>query len=173
MELKFEVHELSCFDLVSKQLNLLAYIGRTSKNSRINGIEQQFKRIEEFKISANYLQWRSELARSWSESCLASLQLLAGEEWKGLEAMDSRRIEFQSSGDSSSNSNEFIRVILLEWRVFNGDSKLAQCVCDFWANAAIFIAETIDICTLEITFQIWSLMMHGCMGTHRPIKSLR
>ena len=64
MELKIEVHELSCFDLASKQLNLLAYIGRTSDNSRINGIEQESRRIEEFKISANYLQWRSELARS-------------------------------------------------------------------------------------------------------------
>ena len=60
MELKFEVHELSCFDLTSKQLNLLAYIGRTSDNHKINGIEQQFKRIEDFKISVNYLQWRSE-----------------------------------------------------------------------------------------------------------------
>jgi hypothetical protein len=53
VELKFEVHELSCFDLISKQLNLLAYIGRTSDNQRINGIEQEFKRIKEFKISAN------------------------------------------------------------------------------------------------------------------------
>ena len=40
MELKFEVHELSCFDLTSKQLNLLAYIGRTSDN-------QGSKRIDE------------------------------------------------------------------------------------------------------------------------------
>ena len=89
IELKNEVHDLSCFDLASKQLNLLAYIGRTSDNSRINGIEQQFKRIEEFKISANYLQWRSEHDGSWSELCLGLLQLLAGKEWKGLEAMDS------------------------------------------------------------------------------------
>jgi hypothetical protein len=59
MELKFEVHELSCFDLASKQLNLLAYIGRTSDNQRINRIEQEFERIEEFKISGKYLQWRS------------------------------------------------------------------------------------------------------------------
>jgi hypothetical protein len=43
---------------------------------------------------------------------LDSLQSLAGREWEGLEAMDSWRIEFQSSGDSSSNSNEFIRFIL-------------------------------------------------------------
>jgi hypothetical protein len=60
VELKNEVHDQSCFDLASKQLNLLAYIGRTSDNSRINGIEQESRRIEEFKISANYLQWRSE-----------------------------------------------------------------------------------------------------------------
>ena len=60
MELKFEVHELSCFDLTSKQLKLLAYIGRTSDNQRINRIEQEFERIEEFKISENYLQCRSE-----------------------------------------------------------------------------------------------------------------
>jgi len=59
MELKFEVHELSCFDLTSKQLNLLAYIGRTSDNQRINRIEQEFERIEEIKISGKYLQWRS------------------------------------------------------------------------------------------------------------------
>jgi hypothetical protein len=32
MELKFEVHDLSCSDLTSKQLNLLAYISRTSDN---------------------------------------------------------------------------------------------------------------------------------------------
>jgi len=43
---------------------------------------------------------------------LASLHLLAGEEWKGLEAMDSWRIEFQNNGDSSSNSREFFRIIL-------------------------------------------------------------
>ena len=61
VELKSEVHDLSCFDLTSKQLNLLAYIGRTSDNQRINGIEQEFKRIEEFKISKKYLQWRSQL----------------------------------------------------------------------------------------------------------------
>ena len=64
MELKFEVHELCFFDLTLKQLNLLAYIGRTSDNQRINRIEQEFKRIEEFKFFANYLQWRSEFARS-------------------------------------------------------------------------------------------------------------
>jgi hypothetical protein len=60
VELKFEVHELSCFDLTSKQLNLLAYTGRTSDNQRINRIEQEFERIEEFKIYEKYLQWRSE-----------------------------------------------------------------------------------------------------------------
>ena len=59
MELKFEVHELSCFDLASKQLKLLAYIGRTSDNQRINRIEQEFERIEDFKISGKYLQYRS------------------------------------------------------------------------------------------------------------------
>jgi hypothetical protein len=32
MELNFEVYELSCFDLTLKQLNLLAYIGRTPDN---------------------------------------------------------------------------------------------------------------------------------------------
>ena len=40
MELKFEVHELSCFDLTSKQLNLLAYIGRTSDNQRSKRIDE-------------------------------------------------------------------------------------------------------------------------------------
>ena len=55
MELKFEVHELSCFDLASNQLNLLACIGRTSDNQRINRIEQEFERIEEIKISGKYL----------------------------------------------------------------------------------------------------------------------
>jgi hypothetical protein len=55
MELKFEVHELSCFDLASKQLDLLAYIGRTSDNQRINRIEQELERIEEIKISEKYL----------------------------------------------------------------------------------------------------------------------
>jgi hypothetical protein len=38
--------------------------------------------------------------------------LLAGEGLNGLEAMDSWSIEFQNSGDSSSNSKEFIRLIL-------------------------------------------------------------
>jgi hypothetical protein len=33
-ELNFEDHDLSCFDLSSKQLNLLAYIGRTSDNQK-------------------------------------------------------------------------------------------------------------------------------------------
>ena len=33
-ELKFEVHDLSCFDLTSKKLNLVAYIGRTSANQK-------------------------------------------------------------------------------------------------------------------------------------------
>jgi hypothetical protein len=33
-ELDFEDHELSCFDLTSKQLNLVAYIGRTSDNQK-------------------------------------------------------------------------------------------------------------------------------------------
>ena len=36
MDLKFEVHELSCFDLTLKQLNLVAYIGMTSANQKIN-----------------------------------------------------------------------------------------------------------------------------------------
>ena len=58
-DLNFEDHELSCFDLTSKQLNLLAYIGRTSDNQRINRMEQEFERIEEFIISEKYLQWRS------------------------------------------------------------------------------------------------------------------
>jgi hypothetical protein len=40
VELKNEVHDLSCFDLALKQLNLLAYIGGTKENQRINGIEQ-------------------------------------------------------------------------------------------------------------------------------------
>jgi hypothetical protein len=64
VELKNEVHDPSCFDLASKQLKHLAYIGRTSDNTRIDGIEQESMRIEEIKFSANYLQWRSELARS-------------------------------------------------------------------------------------------------------------
>ena len=34
MDLKIEVHDLSCFDLTSKQLNLVAYIGRTSANQK-------------------------------------------------------------------------------------------------------------------------------------------
>ena len=58
-ELNFEVCQLSYFNLTSKQLNLLAYIGRTSDTTRINGIEQESRRIEEFKFSANYLQLRS------------------------------------------------------------------------------------------------------------------
>jgi hypothetical protein len=33
-ELNFEDHDLSCFDLTSKQLNLVAYIGRTSDNQK-------------------------------------------------------------------------------------------------------------------------------------------
>jgi hypothetical protein len=33
-DLNFEDHELSCFDLTSKQLNLLAYIGTTSANQK-------------------------------------------------------------------------------------------------------------------------------------------
>ena len=63
-ELKFEVHDLSCFDLTSKQLKHLAYIGRTSAKTIITRIEQETRRIEEIKFSAKYLQWRSELARS-------------------------------------------------------------------------------------------------------------
>jgi hypothetical protein len=55
VELKNEVHDLSCLDLASKKLNLLAYIGSTSDNTRINGIEQDSRRIEEFKFSTNYL----------------------------------------------------------------------------------------------------------------------
>ena len=34
MELKIEEYELSCFDLTSNQLNLIAYIGRSSDNQR-------------------------------------------------------------------------------------------------------------------------------------------
>ena len=55
-ELKFEDHDVSCFNLTSKQLNLVDYIGRTSDNQRINIIEQKFERIEEIKISGKYLQ---------------------------------------------------------------------------------------------------------------------
>jgi hypothetical protein len=55
VELKNEVHDLSCFDLTSNQLKHLAYIGRTSANTIINGIEQETRRIEEIKFSANYL----------------------------------------------------------------------------------------------------------------------
>ena len=77
MELKFEVHELSCFDLASKQLNLLAYIGRTSDNQRINRIEQDLERIEEIKISGKYLQCCAELGLFCFNSCLILLRKLA------------------------------------------------------------------------------------------------
>ena len=50
-ELKFEVHDLSCFDLTSKQLNLVAYIGRTSDNQGSKRIMENWVRIEEMKIS--------------------------------------------------------------------------------------------------------------------------
>jgi hypothetical protein len=41
--------------LVSKQLNLLSYIDRTSDNQRINRIEQELERIEEIKFFGKYL----------------------------------------------------------------------------------------------------------------------
>ena len=172
MELKFEVHELSCFDLASKQLNLLAYIGRTSDNQRINRIEQEFERIEEIKISGKYLQWRSGFNWSWSCLCLILLHLLAEEGLSAYKAVNSWRFEFQNSGNSTSNSNEFLKFIFCKVRVWDGGSKLARMCVHCWACEALFIAETIDICTLEITFQNWSLMMHGCMGAYRPLKLL-
>ena len=55
-ELNFEVCQLSCFDLTSKQLNLLAYIDRTSDNQRSNRIDENLVGIEEKKISGKYLQ---------------------------------------------------------------------------------------------------------------------
>jgi hypothetical protein len=57
-------------------------------------------------------------------------------------------------------------------RVRDWGSKLTRICVYCWAYEALFIAESIAFCTLEFTFQIWSLMMHGCMGAHRPIKSL-
>jgi hypothetical protein len=41
MELNFEDHELSCFDLTSKQLNLVTYIGRTSDNQKSTRIVEK------------------------------------------------------------------------------------------------------------------------------------
>ena len=45
-ELNFEDHDLSCFNLTSKQLNLLAYIGRTSDNQKSTRIMKNWVRIE-------------------------------------------------------------------------------------------------------------------------------
>ena len=134
MELKFDVHELSCFDLASKQLNLLAYIGRTSDNQRINIIEQEFERIEEFKISGKYLQWRSGFNWSCSCSCLISLQMLTEEGLKVEKVVDPWSFEFQNSGNSNSNSSEFLRIILCNVRVRGRGSKLAQICPYFWAQ---------------------------------------
>ena len=50
-ELKFEVHDLSFFHLTSKQLNLVAYIGRTLDNQGSKIIMENLVRIEEMKIS--------------------------------------------------------------------------------------------------------------------------
>jgi hypothetical protein len=86
--------------------------------------------------------------------------------------MDSWRIEFQNSGDSSSNSTEFFRFILLVWRVFYGDSKLAQGVCDFWAWGLQFIENSNDICTLFQLSKFGKMMQAWCMGAHRPMKWL-
>ena len=77
MKLKFEVYELSCLGLASKQLNLLAYIGRTTDNQGIKRIEQDQERIKEIKISGKYLQWRSEFNYSWFGLCLILLSMLA------------------------------------------------------------------------------------------------
>jgi hypothetical protein len=50
MDLNFEDHELSCFDLTSKQLHLVAYIGRTSANQKSQRIVKNRERIEEMKF---------------------------------------------------------------------------------------------------------------------------
>ena len=88
MDLNFEDHELSCFDLTSKQLKLLAYIRRISYNQRINRIEQGFERIEEFKISGKYLQCYVELDLSCFNPCLITLRELAEVVWKWNKALD-------------------------------------------------------------------------------------
>ena len=64
MELNFEVDELSCFDLTSKQLNLLAYIGRTSDNQGSKRIDENQEESKSLKFMQITLKWRSELARS-------------------------------------------------------------------------------------------------------------
>ena len=38
MDLNFEDHDLSCFNFTSKQLDLVAYIGRTSDNQKLSRI---------------------------------------------------------------------------------------------------------------------------------------
>ena len=61
-DLNFEDHELSCFDLTSKQLNLLAYIDRTSDNQKSTRMVKNCGRIEEMKILKNYLRRSFNLA---------------------------------------------------------------------------------------------------------------
>jgi hypothetical protein len=56
-------------------------------------------------------------------------------------------------------------------RVRDWGSKLAPMCVQCWAYEALFIAESIVFCTLEIHFPNLVLIMHGCMGAHRPIKS--
>ena len=96
-ELSFEVYQLSCFDLTSKQLNRLAYIGRTSDNQRIKRIEQDWERVEEMKYSGKYLQWCAELDLACFNPCLITLRELAEVVWKWNKALDPRVLESPNS----------------------------------------------------------------------------
>jgi hypothetical protein len=80
MDLNFEDHELSCFDLTLKQLNPLAYIDRTSDNQKSTRMVKSWGRIEKMKILKIHLQWSFRLARSGFQLCLALLQMLVGSE---------------------------------------------------------------------------------------------
>ena len=55
-DLDFEDNELSCFELTSKQLNLVAYIGRTSANKKSIKIVEKWGIVEEDKFLKFHLR---------------------------------------------------------------------------------------------------------------------
>ena len=54
-ELKLEMHDLSCFDLTSKELDLVAYIGRTSAITKFSLDLEYGGRIKEMKFCEIHL----------------------------------------------------------------------------------------------------------------------
>lgn len=83
VNIKLEVFHLSCLESSSKQLNHVAYIGRTSANTKFSLDLEYSWRIKEMKFCEIHLLWAAPELCSWCNSLCFRFLLLAESQWSG------------------------------------------------------------------------------------------